>query len=143
MKKEKIKKEKKIKGNPFGVIFKQFYDFVNQKFSKTYQKINDTQCIFRIRDDINNPIKVIFYIDKTINVYSTHIRINNILIDIYLSNIGFTQKNYIYDNKNTIEQLISNCSFIKGQAKKELLNNAYDKLSINIEHIKDFLNTIK
>lgn len=143
MKKEKIKKEKKIKGNPFGIIFKQFYDFVNQKFSKTYQKINDTQCIFRIRDDINNPIKVIFYIDKTINVYSTHIRINNILIDIYLSNIGFTQKNYIYDNKNTIEQLISNCSFIKGQAKKELLNNAYDKLSINIEHIKDFLNTIK
>jgi hypothetical protein len=144
MKKEIKKKEvKKVSKNPFATIFKQFVDYSIQKFADYYEKMNNNQILFTIREDIEKPIRIIIYFDKDTNVYNLYIRINNVVNSFYLSDMSVQQDMYIYDNKKVLEQTVVKCLFVKGKTTTDLIRNAYDKIQTNINNIIEFFNTIK
>ena len=107
IKKKEVKKTNaKIISNPFATIFKKFIDFTNQKFINYFEKMNDNQTVFKIREDSNNPIRIFLYKDKDTNVYNIYVRINDVVNSFYLSNMSVQQDIYIYDNKKVLEQSV-------------------------------------
>lgn len=143
IKKKEVKKIKKTVNNPFATIFKQFNDFINQKFIKYFQKVNEYQTLFTIRDNVNNPIRIILYVDKVENIYAIYVRVNNVANNFYLSNSMIRQDIYIHDDNKVLEQIVFKNSFVKGKTNRDLLRNSYDILYKNISNITEFLETLK
>ena len=144
IKKKEVKKTNvKLVSNPFATLFKKFIDFTNQKFINYFVKMNDNQTLFKIREDINNPIHIILYKDKDTNAYNIYIRVNNVANSFYLSNMSVQQDIYIYDNKKVLEQTVVKCMFVKGQTTNDLLRKSYDTISTNLLNIIDFFEQFK